>query len=86
MSLSGILLGLLDVAIVVVVLLLVGAVIVWVFDMLSWSIPQNIRKLYLAIVGLIALTMIVALLLGIPRLRVIADDVDPPSIVVNYAR
>lgn len=69
--LSSILLGIINVAIVVVILVLVGAIIVWFASMLRWEIPWNIQQLYLAVVALIALYMIVALLLGIPSIRII---------------
>lgn len=73
MSLSGVLLGLLNIAIVLVILVLIGAIVVWVFAMLQWPIPWNIQRLYLAIVALIGLTMIVALLFGLaPHWRVVS--------------
>jgi hypothetical protein len=70
MSISGILLGLINIAIVVVLLLLVGAVAVWLLSWLGFAIPGNVQKLYLALVALIALYMIVALLLGLPSVSV----------------
>jgi hypothetical protein len=72
MSLSGLLLGVINVAIVVAILLLVGAIILWFCGWLAFPVPDMVRKLYIAIVGLIALYMLVALLLGIPSLRIIA--------------
>ena len=72
MSLSGILLGLINIAIVIVILVLVGAIVVWVMGMLGWPIPWNVQRLYLAVVALIALGMLVALLLGIPTIHFIA--------------
>lgn len=72
MSLSGILLGLINIAIVIVILVLVGAIIVWVMGMLGWAIPWNVQRLYLAVVALIALYMLIALLLGIPSIRIIS--------------
>jgi hypothetical protein len=71
MSLTGILLGLLDIAIVVVILLLIGAIAIWILGYLGWSPPPQVQKLYIALVALIALAMIIALLLGVPRLRII---------------
>ena len=65
MSVSGILLGLINVAIVVVILVLAGAIIVWIAALLQWPIPWNIQRLYLAVVALIALYMIIALLFGL---------------------
>jgi len=73
MSLSGILLGLINIAIVVVILVLIGAIVVWVMSMLGWPIPWNVQRLYLAVVALIALFMLVALILGIPSIRVISQ-------------
>jgi len=72
MSLSGILLGLINIVIVIAVLLLVGALIQWALSAIaSIAIPANIVKLYLVIVALIAIYLVVALLLGMPSLRVI---------------
>lgn len=71
MSLSGILLGIINIAIVIAVLLLVGAVVLWFCSWISIAVPQNVQKLYIAIVGLIGLYMIVALLFGIPTIRII---------------
>jgi hypothetical protein len=67
MSATGLLLGVLNLFIVVVVLLLVGAVIEWllraIFDM---AVTPIIRKLYLGFVALVALVLFVRLLLGVP--------------------
>jgi hypothetical protein len=71
MSLSGLLLGLIDVAIVVAVMLLVGAVIVWFMNSFGYPVPANVQKLYLAIVALVALYEIVALLFGMPFIHII---------------
>ena len=70
-SLGGILLGLINIAIVVAILLLIGAVIVWFMDWIGFPVPQMVRKLYIAIVALIALYMLVALLLGVPSIHLI---------------
>jgi hypothetical protein len=69
MSLSAIILGLIDIAIVIVILVLVGAVILWILGYLGWAPPPQVQKLYLAVVALIALYMLVALLFGIPSIR-----------------
>lgn len=71
MSLSAILLGLINIAIVVVILLLIGACILWFMGWMSFPVPANVQKLYMAVVALIALYMLVALLLGIPSVRII---------------
>jgi hypothetical protein len=65
MSLSGLLLGVINIAIVIVILVLIGAIIVWVAGLLGWPIPSTIQRIYLGVVGLIALYMIVALLFGL---------------------
>ena len=72
MSLSGILLGLINIAIVIVILVLIGAIVVWVISMLGWAIPWNVQRLYLAVVALIALGMLVALMLGVPSIHIIS--------------
>ena len=79
MSLSGILLGLINIAIVVVVLLLIGAVILWFCSWLSFAIPENVQKLYIAVVALIALYMLVALIFGIPSIHFIGGPTLHPG-------
>ena len=71
MSLGGILLGIINVAIVVAILMLIGALIRWLCSWLGISVPVNVQRGYIAVVALIALYMIVALLLGIPSVRII---------------
>jgi hypothetical protein len=71
MSLSGLLLGVINIAIVVVVLLLIGALIEMFMNWMGWPISAMVRKLYIGAVALIALYMLVALALGIPTLRII---------------
>jgi len=71
MSVGGILLGLINVGIVVAVLLLVGVIVLWIMGLLGVSMPAEARKLYIVIVALVALYLIVALLLGLPTVRII---------------
>jgi hypothetical protein len=71
MSLSSILLGLINIAIVVVILLLVGAICKWVLGMLGWGPPTEVERLYIAVVVLIALYMLVALVFGLPTVHII---------------
>jgi hypothetical protein len=71
MSLSGLVLGVLNIAIVIAVLVLVGALIVMVAKWFSLAIDWNVQRIYLLVVLLIALYMIVALIFGIPTLRII---------------
>jgi hypothetical protein len=86
MSLAGILLGIINVAITVAILLLVGAIILWFCGWMGLAVPDMVRKLYVGVVALIALYMLVALLLGIPSVRIIgfhpiagSGVVAPPS-------
>lgn len=73
MSLIGILIGLLNIAIVVAVLLLIGAIIVWVLGSLGgWSPPAPVQKGYMIIVALVALVLIVQLLAGVPSIHIIS--------------
>lgn len=64
MSLSGLILGLINIAVVIAVLVLVGYIILWILGIIGFSVPDMVQKLYMVIVALIALYMIVALLLG----------------------
>jgi hypothetical protein len=70
MSVSGLLLGIINVAIVVVVLLLVGAIGQYILQKLGWPPTDVMVKLFLAMVALIALYMIVAILLGLPTVHI----------------
>lgn len=71
MSLTGLLLGVINVAIVVAILLLVGAVIVWFCSFMQLAVPEMVRRGFIIVVALIGLYMLVALLLGIPTLHII---------------
>jgi heme A synthase len=71
-SVGGILLGVINIAIVVVLLLLVGVIGWWIItSLLGLSLPGEVRQLYIALVALIALYMIVALIFGLPSITVI---------------
>ena len=71
MNLPAILLGIINIAIVVAILLLIGAVILWFMSWMGMAVPPNVQKGYLVVVALIGLYMLVALLLGIPSVRII---------------
>jgi hypothetical protein len=71
MSLSGLVLGIINIAIVAAVLVLVGAVIVMFAKWMSYTIDWNVQRLYLLVVLLIVLYLIVALLFGLPMVRII---------------
>ncbi len=72
MSLPAVLLGLINIALVVVILCIVGLVIVWFLKwFLNIDVPEQIKKLYVAAVGLYALYMLVALIFGLPFWRIV---------------
>ena len=66
MSLAGVLLGLINIAIYVAILILIGLVVDWFLGWIGFGVPEPIRRIYMVIVALIALYMIVALLFGAP--------------------
>jgi len=71
MNLAGILLGIINIAIVIAILLLVGAIILWFMSWMGLAVPPNVQKGFIVVVALIGLYMLVALLLGIPTVRII---------------
>ena len=71
MSLTGLLLGLINMGIVVAVLLLFGGVVMWVSGMLQFPVPWIIQRAYLTVVALIALYMLATLLFGGPSVHLI---------------
>jgi len=77
MSLTGVLLGLINIAIVVAVLILVGYVILWILGIIGFPVPDMVQKLYMVIVALVAIYMIVALLLGMPTWRIVQHQSAP---------
>jgi len=66
MSLSAIILGVINIAIVAAVLVLVGLLVMWLMSAFGWPIPENIQRIYLLIVALVCLYMAAALLFGLP--------------------
>lgn len=68
MSIGVLLLGVINIAIVVAVLILIGLVIAWFCSWMGLAIPDQLRKVYMIIVALIGLYMLVALLLGLPSI------------------
>jgi NADH:ubiquinone oxidoreductase subunit 6 (subunit J) len=69
MSLAALLLGIINIAIVVAVLVLIGAIIVMVAKWFQWPIDREVQRLYLLVVALIALYLLVALLIGLPTIH-----------------
>jgi MFS superfamily sulfate permease-like transporter len=77
MSLSGLVLGVINIAIVAAVLVLVGAVIVMFAKWMNFTIDWDVQRLYLLVVLLIVLYLIVALLFGLPAVRIIGHGPSP---------
>lgn len=77
MSLTGLILGVINIAITIAILILVGLIIVWFLSWCNVAVPDQVKKVYLLIVALIGLYMIVALLLGIPSISVIGSPRRP---------
>ncbi len=71
MSLTGILLGLINVAIVVAILMLIGAVVVWFASWMGMAVPATVQRGFMVVVFLIGLYMLVALLVGIPTVHIV---------------
>jgi hypothetical protein len=71
MSLAGILLGVINIAIVAAIFVLIGAIIVMIAKWFGYPIDWNVQRLYLLIVLLVVLYMLAAMLLGLPTWRVI---------------
>jgi hypothetical protein len=73
MSLTGVPLGVINIAIVVAILVLFGAIIVWFCSLMQIAVPEQVRRIYLIVCALIGLYMLVALLLGIPTIHIVAS-------------
>lgn len=71
MTLAAILIGILNCIILAVILVLIGAVCQWVLAALGWPVPQQVARLFLAVVALITLVCFVSLLVGAPMFHLI---------------
>lgn len=65
MNLAGLLLGIINIAIAVAILVIIGLIIVWFASWLGFAVPEQIKKVFMIIVFLVGLGMLVALLLGV---------------------
>ncbi len=68
MSLASIVLGIINIAIVIGVLILIGLLVIWIIGWLGLPMPGEIKRVYLVVVALIALYMLAALVLGLPSI------------------
>ena len=69
-SVSGVLIGVLNCILVAAVLVLLGAIVVWVAGMFQWPIPWNVQRIYLAVVLLVFIICVISLLVGAPMVHV----------------
>ena len=70
MSVFGLLIGILNCVLLAAVLVLIGAIIVWVASMFSWPIPWNIQRIFLLIVLIIFVICALSDLFGYPMVHV----------------
>lgn len=70
MSFTGIIIGLLNCVLVAAILVLLGAIVVWVAALFQWPIPWNIQRIYLLIVLIIFIICVFSLLLGAPMVHI----------------
>lgn len=66
MSLSGVVLDLISIAITVAILIFIGLVLVWFMSWLGFPVPANVQKAFMVIVALYVLYMFAALAFGLP--------------------
>jgi hypothetical protein len=72
MSVLSILIGLLNCVLLVAILVLIGAIIVWVAQIFEWPIPWNIQRIYLLICLIVFIICAVSLLVGMPMVHFFA--------------
>jgi hypothetical protein len=71
MAIGSVVLGLVNIAIVVVAMLVLGLIIVWGCGAIGIAKPDaQLQKMYTILVGLIALYMLIALFFGLPTINV----------------
>lgn len=69
MSIFGLLIGILNCLLLVAVLVLIGAIIVWVASIFEWPIPWNIQRIYLLICLLVFIVCVISGLAGTPMVH-----------------
>jgi hypothetical protein len=69
MSILGILVGVLNCVLLAAVLVLVGAIIVWVAQIFEWPIPWNIQRIYLLICLLVFIICVISMIAGAPMVH-----------------
>lgn len=69
MSIFGFLIEILNCLLLVAVLVLIGAIIVWVASIFEWPIPWNIQRIYLLICLLVFIICVISGLVGSPMVH-----------------
>lgn len=72
MSIAALLLGLLNIAIVAVLLVLLGLFVVTTCKWFSYELDPRMQKFYVLLILLIALYMLVALMFGLPTISFVS--------------
>jgi hypothetical protein len=70
MNIAGLLVGLLNCVLVAAILVLIGAIIVWVASAFQWPIPWNIQRIFLLIVLLVFIICAISLMVGAPMVHI----------------
>jgi hypothetical protein len=79
-SATGLLIGLLNIILVVVVLVLIGAVVEWLLRaILNFPVDPLVRRLYLGLVVIIAIVLLVRVLLGVRSTPFIGTSLPRPT-------
>jgi len=68
-SIFGLLIGVLNCVLVAAVLVLLGAIVVWVAGLFSWPVPWDIQRIYLLIVLVVFIICILSLAFGYPMVH-----------------
>lgn len=72
MSLPGLLLGFLDIAIVAAFFIFLGLIVIWFISLFGFGAPpRNVQRAYMLLVLLICLYMLVSLFLGYPTVHIL---------------
>lgn len=74
MSLSGLILGIMNIVINVALMILFGLVVVWLLSLVKVSVPDNVQRMYMIVVALITIYMFAALIFGLPSWRIIGSN------------
>jgi hypothetical protein len=83
MSLTGVIIGVLNCLLTVAILVLLGAIVVWVAQIFEWPIPWNIQRIYLLICLLVFIICVATVLLGVPMVHIIGSHYGALSVLTG---